>query len=295
MTVRRSLPLVFAMALVLSACADEPAPSGDGASPADLGPAIPADGVVLRLANEGGFVPAGFPLLDVPTFTLYGDGTVITLGAQIAIYPGPALPAIVERQLDDAAVRSIVDRAIEAGLGEGDLDLSDTGDVAIADASTAVFSLTVDGETTTAKVYAMGFEGGPAMMPGLSERQIELRKELAALAADLSDLSWVAARGGSIGEEGMYAGDAARLLIGPVLDDPEIPQEPVSWPLDVALKDLGDAVAWDEHTRCAMVSGEDWAVLRDAASGANQLTAWVDGRTQRSIAFRPLLPDETGC
>ena len=294
MIVRRLLLLVFAAALGLSACADEPLPTGDGASPTD-GPSIPTDGVVLRVANEGGFVPAGFPLLDVPAFTLYADGTLITPGAQIQIYPGPALPAIVERDVDEAAIRAIVDRALEAGLGEGDLDLSDTGDVAIADASTAVFTLTVDGETSTAKVYALGFEGEPAIMPGLSEQELEIRRDLAALAADLSDLSWVEAQGGSIGKERMYEGGSARLLIGPVVDDPELPQEPVAWPLDMRLKTLGDPVAWDERTRCAVVKGEGWTELGDAAERANQLTPWVDGATERSIAFRPLLPDEAGC
>ena len=293
MTVRRLLPLVVVAALVLGACADDPAPAGDGASPPD-GPSIPSDGVVLRLANEGGFVPAGFSLLDVPTFTLYADGTVITPGAQIELYPGPALPAIAERQVDEAAIRAIVERALAAGLGDGDVDLSDTGDVAIADASTAVFTLTVDGETSTAKVYAMGFED-PGMMPGLSEREIEIRRELAALAADLSDLSWVEQEGGSLGEERMYVGETARILIGPLFDDPELPQEPIAWPLDARLKTFGEAVTWDDRTRCAVVDGQDWTTLHDAAAGANQLTPWTDGSTERSIAFRPLLPDETGC
>lgn len=295
MTVRRLLPLVFATALVLSACADEPAPSGDGASSADPGPVIPADGVVLRLANEGGFVPAGFPLLDVPTFTLYGDGTVISPGAQIAIYPGPALPAIVERQLDDAAVRAIVDRAVEAGLGEGDLDLSDTGDVAIADASTAVFTLTVDGRTTTAEVYALGFDGDDAAMPGLSEREVALRRDLASLAADLSDLSWVTEAGGSLGDEVPYAGDAARILIAPVIDDPELPQEVVAWPVEQPFRSMGEPTPWDPRTRCAVLDGEDWAAVRAVAERANQLSPWSDGRVERSIAFRPLLPGEAGC
>jgi hypothetical protein len=301
MTVRRLLPLALGAVLVLGACADDPAPAGDGvtptpidASPAD-GPAIPADGVVLRIANEGGFVPAGFPLLDVPVFTLYGDGTIITPGAQIAIYPSPALPAIVERQVDPAAVRAIVDRALDAGLGDGELDLSDTGDVAIADASTTVFTLTVDGATSTAKVYAMGFEGDPATMPGVSDAELEVRRDLAALAADLTDLSWVEREGGSLGEEALFVGEAARLVIGPVLEDPELPQEPVTWPLDDPLRRIGEPVSWDPRTRCAVLEGDDWSTVRAAAEGANQLSPWSDGRVERSIAFRPLLPGEAGC
>ncbi|HSL11783.1 MAG TPA: hypothetical protein VLA82_10765 [Actinomycetota bacterium] len=293
MNVRRVLAIAVA-ALALTACADEPVPSGNGATPSARPPGS-ADDVVLRLSYEGGFVPAGFPLLDLPAFTLYGDGTIITPGAQIEIYPGPALPAIVERRADEAAIRAIVDRAIAAGLGETDIELTDTGDVGIADASTSVFTLTVDGRTTTARVYALGFDGDAAALPGLSEEQRRIRKDLSALAADLSDLSWVQERGGALGDESFYVGDAARLLISPAREDPELPQDPITWPLDAKLRTLGDPVTWDDRTRCAVVAGDDWSVLRSAAERANQLTPWTDGATERFIAFRPLLPDESGC
>ena len=125
MTARRQLPFAIAALLMLAACADDPPAAGDGTtptpsdgSPAD-GPTIPAEGVVLRIANEGGFVPAGFSLVDVPVFTLYGDGTIITPGAQIAIYPSPALPAIVEREVDPAAVRAIAGRGITLDCPRG--------------------------------------------------------------------------------------------------------------------------------------------------------------------------------
>jgi hypothetical protein len=293
MTARRLLSLVVIGAFALTACADDPSDAGGSASLTPL-PPVDADEVILRLWYEGGFVPAGFPLLDVPAFTLYGDGTVVTPGAQVEIYPGPALPAIVERHVDEAAIGAIVERARDAGLGAGDLDLSDTGDVAIADASTAVFTLTVDGRTTTAEAYALGFDGDAAM-PGMTEDQIRARRGLAALATDLTDLSWVADEGGDVGAEQMYVADAARLLVGPVREDPELPQAPVDWPIATKLRSLGEPVAWDDRTRCAIVDGDDWDAIRAAAEGANQLSPWSDGRTERSIAFRPLLPDESGC
>jgi hypothetical protein len=293
MTARRLLSLALIGALALTACADDPSGSGGSATPSPL-PPVDADEVILRLSYEGGFVPAGFPLLDVPAFTLYGDGTVVTPGAQIEIYPGPALPAVVERHVDETAIAAIVERARDAGLGAGDLDLSDTGDVAIADASTAVFTLTVDGRTTTAEAYALGFDGDAAM-PGMTEEQIRARRELADLATDLTDLSWVAGQGGDVGAEQMYVGDAARLLVGPLREDPELPQGPVDWPIATKLRSLGEPVSWDESTRCAIVDGDDWDAIRAAAEGANQLSPWTDGRTERSVAFRPLLPDENGC
>jgi hypothetical protein len=293
MTARRLLSLVVLGAFALAACADEPPSPGDGGTPTPL-PAVGADEVVLRLSYEGGFVPAGFPLLDVPAFTLFRDGTVVTPGAQIEIYPGPALPAIATRQVDEAAVRAIVERAQAAGLDGGDIELDDTGDVTIADASTAVFVLTVDGRATTATAYALGFEGDAAL-PGVSDEERRVREDLAALASDLTDLSWVHDEGGTVGPEEAYVGDAARLLVGPVQDDPELPQDTVAWPIEAPLRSLGEPVSWDDRTRCAIVEGDDWLAIRAAAEHANQLSPWTDGRTRRSIAFRPLLPDEAGC
>ena len=298
MTARRPLTLTLLCAFLLVGCAD--APSGPGDRPTSAPdptnqPPTSSGGVVLQLSYEGGFVPAGFPLLDVPAFTLYGDGRVITPGVQIAIYPPPALPAIVERTADEAAIAAIVERARDAGLGAEDLDLRDTGNVAVADAATAVFVLTIDGRTTTAEVYAMGVDGEPTTMPGLSHDQVELRRALSSLAADLGDLTWVEDAGGSLGDESSYVGEAARLLVGPVREDPELPQETFAWPIDLPLRTLGEPVEWDPETRCAVLEGEDWRAVHEAAGAANQLTPWSDGRTERTIAFRPLLPDESGC
>jgi hypothetical protein len=298
MTARRPVTLMLLCVFLLAACADAPSGSGDGSpsgpDPTNQPSASGAD-VILRLSYEGGFVPAGFPLLDVPAFTLYGDGTVITPGAQIAIYPPPALPAIVERTADEAAIAAIVERARDAGLGEEDLDLRDTGNVAVADAATAVFTLTLDGRTTTAEVYAMGLDGEPTTMPGLSDDQVELRRALSSLAADLGDLTWVEEAGGSLGDESAYVGEAARLLVGPVREDPELPQESFAWPIGLPLRTLGEPTDWDPETRCAVLEGEDWRAVYEAAGAANQLTPWSDGRTERTIAFRPLLPGESGC
>ena len=298
MTARRPLTLTIALALalalavVLTACADDPATSGGDPSPV---PPAGGDDVVLRLSYEGGFVPVDYHVLAAPAFTLYGDGTVITPGAQIEIYPGPALPAIVQRRVDPQAIDAIVERAREAGLGRRDLDLADTGNVAIADASTAVFTLTIDGRTTTARVYALGLEGDPVAQPGLSEEEAELRRDLSALAQDLGDLSWVEEAGGTLGTESMYLGQAARLIVGRLREDPELVQEPVDWPLDAALATLGEPIEVMPHSRCAVVDGPDWHTLVGVAQGANQLTPWTDGDQTRSIAFRPLLPDESGC
>jgi hypothetical protein len=248
--------------------------------------------VVLRLAYEGGFVPLEWTFASVPAFTLYGDGTVVVPGAQAAIYPGPALPAVFSRQVDEDGVQALLERALDAGLGREDLVLGDTGDVAIADASTAVFTLTVDGRTTTASAYALGLEEDEAF-PGLPEDQARTRRALARLAADLGDLRWL--HDGSVAGEEPWDGEAARLLVRPYRGDPELPQPLVAWPLDVRLADAGEPVGWDPEARCVVVDGDAWRRLLAEARDATALTPWRDGGRRWSIAIRPLLPDEPGC
>jgi hypothetical protein len=50
----------------------------------------------------------------VPIFSLLGDGTLILPGAQVELYPGPALPAISSRQVDEAGIRAILKQSLDA-------------------------------------------------------------------------------------------------------------------------------------------------------------------------------------
>ena len=237
-------------------------------------------------------MPLEWNFQAVPTFSLFGDGTVVVPSAQIAIYPGPALPAIGARTVDERAIQALLQRALDAGLGDRDRDLSDTGDVAIADASTTVFTLTVEGRTTTTRVYALGMDDG-SVGPGLSPEDAELRRELSDLAAALGDLDWLPES--SVGQEGLYAGAAARILIGPERADEELPQRAVTWPLDRPLASMDAADTWGPDARCAVVEGAEWQMVRDLADDANQLTAWKSEGERYSLVIRPLLPNEHGC
>src|SRR5918996_978902 len=98
----RSALVLLSSVVVLSACADPPGDSpgaGDG-----IEHETGAGDLLIRIAYEGGFVPVDWNLTNLPVFSLYGDGTLIRPGAQIAIYPAPALPAISSRTVDEAGV-----------------------------------------------------------------------------------------------------------------------------------------------------------------------------------------------
>jgi hypothetical protein len=273
--------------LLAVACADTPPPSdGSGAIEHPRG----SDEVVLRISHAGGFVPIEWTLTSFPTFTLYGDGTVITGGPQIAIHPPPALPAIVTRTLTEEGIEAIVRAAIDAGLGSRDIDATDTGRTMIADAATTTFTLTADGRTTTASVYALG--GLTERPSGMSDEEWGLRSSLARFAERLTGLEdWLPA--GSIRAEGAYRATSARLYVGPYQPQEDLPQQAEPWP-------LGDLATFGMPTslpdvRCGVVVGEDWHRVRQAAGPTNQLTPWTSGGQGYLVWFRPLLPDERGC
>ena len=143
---------------------------------------------MLRVATEGGFTPVDYQLTNMPTFSLYGDGTIVTTGPMIEIYPPPALPSLQSQTVDSAGMDAIVAAAIDAGLDSAG-DLTDMGSVAIADAPDTVFTLHADGVDTTVRVYAlMALQERP---PTMSKEEWEARVALNGLVEDLMDLpSW---------------------------------------------------------------------------------------------------------
>lgn len=285
----RSILITTVLTAILAAsCAD---PSGTPDPRAGIDHPTDPTQVVLRLSDEGGFVPIGWTLTSYPRFTLYGDGTVITGGAQVAIYPGPALPPLIRRSLTEQGVQAILEAAFDAGLGERDIETSETGQLLIADAATSVFTLTADGRTTTAAVYALAeLTDRPE---GMSEEEFRLRRSLARFAERLTDLDgWLPA--GSLGPEEPFEADTARVFVGRYRSQPDLEQDPIPWPLG-DFRTFGEPTASFPELRCGAVGGDGWETLREAAEQANQLTPWVSGDVQRQVLFRPLLPDESGC
>ncbi len=46
---------------------------------------------------------------------------------------------------------------------------------------------------------------------------------------------------------------------------------------------------------CVVATGQEATAVLAAAAAANSATPWTSGDTRWSVAFRPLLPDESGC
>jgi len=290
--VRRSIAAAAALlALVSAACADAADP-GAG-SPSATSPTEPSgDTLVLQVAVEGGFTPVDYQLTTMPAFSLYDDGTIVTTGPMIEIYPPPALPSLQSQTVDSAGMDAIVTAAMDAGLGTAG-DLTDMGSVAIADAPDTVFTLHAEGVDATVRVYALtAVQERP---PTMSKEEWDARVALNGLVEDLMDLpSWLP-DGSLQGEPVPYAAAGARIYVADYQGEQDLAQSPVAWPLEPSLASFGVDEAMSGY-RCDAVTGDDWTqTLQPLAEGANQLTPWTSDGRRWSLRFRPLLPDERGC
>ena len=281
--------VVLSIGTLASACANA---STDGAGDGgDMSYHTGPTQVVLRIEQGGGFVPIEWNLTNMPLFSLFGDGLVVTPGAQIEIYPGPALPAITQTRLTPEAIQLLLQKAVDAGLGV-DRDYTDMGSVGIADAPTTTFTLTIDGQVHTTHVYALGeLDTAP---DGMSPDEFQARQDLSAFQSDAMNLSWLPE--GTVSDEGMFQPSELRVFVGDYRPDDALVEPLIDWPLTPGLSTFGDPVQNGlQGMRCGAVTGDDAALLMPLAKQANQLTPWVSDSIRYGLLLRPLLPDETGC
>jgi hypothetical protein len=250
-----------------------------------------ADELVLRVVTGGGLVPPEYALRELPGFSLYGDGRLVVRGPEILIYPGPALPNLVQRQVGEEGVQALLAAADEAGLLGPSRHYDFPG---IADAPTTTFTVVADGEQRVVSAYALGLEA-PGQ-PGVSEEENQARAALLDFSTKLGDLpAWLPA--GSLGAEEPYVFDELRVYVRPYTASPEpgLVQAEKRWPLAAPLAAFGQPVEDLPDTRCGVVMGEELATLLPAAQESSELTPWTSEGSRYLLLFRPLLPDEHGC
>jgi hypothetical protein len=295
---RRTIVAVTLVVAVLTACADASSPGSSGSPSAagSIGHAAGPTDLVLQVGYQGGYTPVEYQLTTMPFFSLYGDGTLVTPGAQIEIYPAPALASIQQQMITEDGVQAILHAALDAGLGEAD-DMTDMGSVGIADAPDTVFTIRTDDLDRTVRVYALS-ELGPDRPQGMDRDEFEARQALTGLVNDLSDLgSWLPADDFA-GDQTIYEAPAARVYVGDYQDGGDLPQPPITWPLDAPLSSFGTSDSTYGYG-CAVVEGTEWTdTVAPLAEGANQLSPWRSDGSRYALVFRQLLPDEldaAGC
>jgi hypothetical protein len=302
---KRNLPSIVVMLLILAACAvpgGSPGGSGSGGSdePETDGIEHPTGSdPILIVDSSGGFVPVQFMATRLPTFVLLGDGRVIVQGAQTLEFPGPALPALIERTLTEDGIQRVLRAVEDTNLFTTDLELNGAQNV-VADAANTLFILDAGGRQVTVSIYGLGaLLPGEQPLPGISSSEVEAHRILGQLNDALTTLdSWLPADAWEAEGWQPYEPEAFRLYIRDVTGEPrdggDLPEQVREWPTDDDPAAFGEVVdLFGDGTRCGTVDGGHGILWLEELSAANQMTLWsTDGENRFSVTARPVLPYE---
>lgn len=229
--------------------------------------------------RTGGFLWPGTTVDLAPTFTLYGDGTVIYTHDEALGGNDPRRGLRLARMNDEQASALLGFALGAGGLAEAAELYNDVG---VADATTVEFTVDAAGVDKTVSVYALD-DGLDEPGPETAHRQRFLR-----LSELLSSFSDEIARGNAT-DLGEFEPQAYRVTLYPD-DAGELPVTG-DWPWD----DLEPADFEPDQSgfRVAVVSPEQAAALAQVAMGemGDPVVATSDGEAFL-VRFRPLLPDE---
>jgi hypothetical protein len=286
------VPVALAVGLALAGCGGVGAGGGSGRPGSG---SSGQGGFALTVGDSGGFVSPQELLRRVPAFALFPDGTAVTPGPQIMVYPGSALPNLVVRRIAPAGTQAILRAADDAGL------LGPSHGItlhSIADATTTTFTLTREGVTHRISVYALDAAANDPELPQADRAEA---RRLVAFRDALGDLGRWLPRG-SVGPESPYQPTvllvfvtASRGLKDLPAAPPELAQEAARWPLATPLATFGRPFAQMTGVRCGAVTGQDLRTLLPVVRGATELTPWLSDGRYFSLLVRPLLPGERGC
>ncbi len=308
---KRTFPSYFIVLILLAACAapgggssespgaSPPAESGGGGETGEIDHPTTGTDPILVVSNTGGFVPVQFMATQLPVFVLLGDGRVIMQGAQTLEFPGPALPALIERTLTDEGIQQVLQGVEDTNLFTADLELNGAQSV-VADAANTVFTLSADGREVTISVYGLG-----ALLPdmepppGMTSGEIEAHRILSGLNDGLMTLdTWLPATAWETEGWQPYEPEAFRLYLRDVTGEPvdggDLPEQVREWPTDDDPAAFGEEETFfGDGTRCGVVDGELGALWLAELNASTQMTRWTtDGENRFSVMPRPVLPHE---
>jgi hypothetical protein len=170
--------------LAVAACGQQG--QGTSADEDALG-AVPAapDALVLQVVRAGGFLPAGAAFGSVPSVSVYGDGRIVSEGAQIDVWPTPALPSVQVGRLAAEQVQRLVAAGREVVEAE-----EDYGQPPVADAPTTAVVVQDGGARSIAAAVALEELSGELAPPdggGLTDEQQAARERLRAVVRSVQD------------------------------------------------------------------------------------------------------------
>jgi hypothetical protein len=260
--------------------------SGSAASPSSE-PSPPAEAQARLRVTALQALPPPAIFGSMPSVVITLDGRVLTGGAVPAIFPGPLVGPVVERQLTPNGWNRIVAAAREAGLLGGVRDF--TGGAMPPGSMATRLEIVADG-----RVHDLLGDASRIMVcvqapcnppPGTPEA-------FGGFVSRLSDLGSLL--GADIGPESVHAPAGYAILVGPAPDDQGLAQPPMAWPFEAGFAGFGKPLADGSDGRCGTVTGEDAATLRPALTAATSITRWRDPAdgSFHGLTVRPLLPGD---
>ena len=267
---------------VLAAC-------GGGAASPSPQPDPPADAKVRLRVTMVQALPPVHTFNWMPLVLITLDGRVLSGGAVPAIFPGPLVNPIVERQLTPNGWNRIVDAARAAGLLGAVRDF--TGGQMPPGSQVTRLEIVADG-----RVYEL---------TGDASRQIQCitapceappgtPEAFAGFVNRLTDLASITGPG-ELGPDKLHdpAGFAVIVNPGPP-DDQGLAQPAIPWPLG-GFATFGKALQDGSGGRCGLITtGAEVGLVRPAFAAATQITPWRDPAdgTLHGLVVRPLLPGD---
>lgn len=288
--------LALVLTTLLAACSTAP-----GASPSPTNPPGPtptpsptpsptfgpdqiehptgATDLVLRMEQGGGFVPFGFLFTQSPSFTLYGDGTVIfkpidNRGGDM--FGGQAMLPWLVGHMSEEDIQVL----LQFALGPGRLANARENyeNPMVADAGSTFFLINAGGVEKNVNVYALGLDDGPDRAD---------RAGFGQLAEVLNDFGNQQI---DLGEVVAYEPELYKTLLMEGFGEPV--GQPLEWPWnDLTVASWPDAEEPDG--RIKMLDAAQVAELMEVPNGGH-IGIWVETPDGTNVQFgiRPLLPDE---
>jgi hypothetical protein len=229
-------------------------------------------------------VPPQATFAEPPQVVITLDGRALTWGAIDAIFPGPAVTPIVQRQMTPGGWVRIVELARASGLllGQGVI-----GEVAPGETIVRL-SIVADGTLHEVGVSnrwpgcladpCEGPPGSPQAFFGFGSRLLDLETFL----------------GDDLGQDEPYVPAAYAVLVGVVPDDEGLSQQVIEWPFAGGFDAFGKPSADGSGLRCGTLTGEDAATFAGSLARANQLSPWRDpvDASLHGLTVRPVLPGD---
>ena len=275
----------------LAACSAAPAPSTSPGptQPPTTGPtpsasaatglvhATGAKDILLRFEESGGFVPIEFNATYAPSFTLYGDGTVVfkdpyAVAPESNDHVNRAVPFMVAK-LDEASIQAL----LEDALGPGGLAVAKGPYTCnCMDIPTSTFTIAVGGQTKQVSVTGLS--------PEVHSQDIQMVTTLSKFAEKLRTFADV------IGNEQPYTPTGYRGILIEV-DQPFGPV--VDWPwTDLTPADFKSGENEFFKTRSMTPAEVDALGIARITGGMTGVAVQSEGQVY-TFSLRPLLPDET--